>query len=299
MNKKTLIIAVAALAALVLLSQVLSAVFPVEPRYVSRLDEATLPPRPTRTATPTLTPVPPTATATATATRVPPTATPVPPTRTPTATPEPVTATPTATVTQTPTNTRVATAAPPTAIPPTRVPPTATPAPVTFLTSAPVDNGSWGANQIYIRYDGSVDEIQSDILVKGADGGTYRAEMGFLSSSAALTKIQEYWSYAQRGEANWKGFVRLYDDVNWLTCSAQANVCYQKDENFGQAAVTSQIYLRPHVWESLLKDFLAGGMMATTGNGYYYEIQNAVFRPIIDIAPPSVPCVVFRFTRVS
>jgi len=39
--------------------------------------------------------------------------------------------------------------------------------------------------------------------------------------------------------------------------------------------------------------------MATTGNGYYYEIQNAVFRPIIDIAPPSVPCVVFRFTRVS
>lgn len=179
------------------------------------------------------------------------------------------------------------------------MPPTATPAPVSFLTAVEIDNGEWGKSAIYVRYDGAPAEDVSDILVKGADGGTYRAEMGFLSRASSLARIQEYWSYAQRGGANWKGFARLYDAVNWMNCSGQAHVCYQKDENPAQAAITSQIYIKPYVWESLLKDFLAGGMLATTGNGYYYEIQNAVFRPIIDIAPPGEPCVVFRFVRIG
>ncbi len=299
MSRKTLITVIAVLAALVLAIQGLSAAFPAKPTYTAALESATLPVRPTRTLTPTATMVPPTVTPTATATRVPPTATPIPPTATATATPPPETPTPTATATLAPTNTRVVTAAPPTAIPPTAVPPTATPAPVSFLTAVEIDNGEWGKSAIYVRYDGAPAEDVSDILVKGADGGTYRAEMGFLSRASSLARIQEYWSYAQRGGANWKGFARLYDAVNWMNCSGQAHVCYQKDENPAQAAITSQIYIKPYVWESLLKDFLAGGMLATTGNGYYYEIQNAVFRPIIDIAPPGEPCVVFRFVRIS
>jgi hypothetical protein len=298
-SRKTLITIVAVLAALILAIQGLSAAFPPAPTYTARLDAITLAARPTRTATATGTPVPPTATPTATTTRIPPTATPVPPTPTATATAAPETPTPTATETPRPTNTRAVTAAPPTAIPPTARPPTATTAPVTFLTAVEIDNGEWGKNAIYVRYDGAPAEDISDILIKGTDGGTYRAELGFLSRASSLARIQEYWSYARRGGANWKGFVRLYDTVNWISCSASAAVCYQKDENPAQAAITSQLYIKQHVWESLLKDYLANGMLATTGNGYYQEIQNAVFRPIIDIAPPGDPCIVFRFVRVS
>ena len=299
MSRKALITVIAILAALVLVIQGLSAAFPSAPTYTASIEDASLPSRPTRTATATATPVPPTATATVTATRVPPTATPIPPTATATATARPETPTPTATLTPTPTNTREVTAAPPTAKPPTAQPPTATPAPAALLTSVEIDNGEWGKSAIYVRYDGAPAEDVSDILVKAADGATYRAEMGFLSRASSLARIQEYWDYARRGGANWKGFVRLYDDANWVSCSGEAHVCYQKDENPAQAAITSQIFIRSYVWEALLKDYLAGGMLATTGNGYYQEIQNAVFRPIIDIAPPGDPCIVFRFVRVS
>jgi len=298
-SNKTLIVILVALAALVIVIQALSLAFPAERSHTASMEEATLVPRPTRTSTPTQTLPPPTATATATMTRIPPTATEPPPTATATATGLPETPTPSATATARPTNTRAATAAPPTAVPPTPLPPTATAAPETLLTQVEINNGEWGTNAIYVRYDGAPSEEVSDILVKGSDGGTYRAELGFLSRPSSLARIQEYWSYAARGGANWKGFVRLYDSPNWATCSAQANVCYQKDENPAQAAITSQIYIKPHVWESLLKDYMAGGMLATLGNGYYYEIQNAVFRPIIDIAPPGEPCVVVRFVRVS
>ena len=298
MSRKTLVIAIVAIAALIVVAQILAAVFPAQPTYTASLESATLVARPTRTMTPSATPVPPTSTPTATATAVPPTATPIPPTATVTATLPPETATPMASATPRPTNTRAITAAP-TAIPPTPAPPTATAAPETLLTMIEIDNGEYGKSAIYVRYDGAPSEEVSDVLVKGPDGGTYRAEMGFLSRPSSLAKVQEYWGYAQRGGANWKGFVRLYEAVNWISCSAEANVCYEKDENPAQASITSQLYLKQHVLESLLGSYLAGGILGTTGNGYYWEIQNAVFRPIIDIAPPSVPCVVFRFVRVS
>jgi hypothetical protein len=255
-----------------------------------------LPARPTRTATPSATPVPATATPTATATPIPPTPTPVPPTATATAT---ATATPTATETPTPTNTP-----PPTAVPPTRVPaPTNTPvpteAPVTLLSAVEINNGEWGTNYFFARYDNPEGDETSDIRVKASDGHTYKGEFGFLSRPASLAQIQAYWGYARRGQANWKGFVRLYDAVNWITCSAEANVCYEKHEDAAQAAITSQVYIKPHVWESLVNDYLAGGWQATTRNAYYGEIQNAVFRPIIDIDPPAEPCIGFRFVRVD
>jgi hypothetical protein len=272
---------------------------PAQGGLTARGEASDLPARPTRTATPSATPLPPTATPTATATPVPPTPTPVPPTATATATLPPATATPTATETPEPTQTP-----PPTAIPPTRVPaPTNTPvptaAPVTVLSSVQVNNGEWGSNYIFARYDNPEGDEVSDVRVKASDGHTYKAELGFLSRSQSLAQIQAYWGYAQRGAANWKGFVRVYDAVNWISCSAEAHVCYEKHEDFGQAAITSRVYIKPHVWESLVNDYLAGGWQATTRNAYYREVQNAVFRPIIDIDPPAEPCIGFRFVRVD
>ncbi len=167
------------------------------------------------------------------------------------------------------------------------------------MTSVEVDNGEWGKGNLFVRYDNPVDSELSDIRVKASDGHTYRGEMYFVSSPTARARIREYWSYAQRGGANWQGFVRIYDSVNWITCSGTANVCYEQDENPAQASITSQLFLRPHVWESLANDYLAGGWQATMRNGYYREIQNAVFRPIVDIEPPSEPCIAFRFVRVD
>jgi hypothetical protein len=270
-------------------------------------DLSALPVRPTRTATPTAslsaTPVPPTATPAPSATPLPATATDLPPSPTPTATLA-------ATETPAPTATPPAPAATSTPIPPTAVPappataaPTATPvptaAPLSLLTRVEVNNGEWGTNHIYVRYDNPEGDEISDLRVKASDGHTYRAEMGFLSRSQSVSQVQAHWGYAQRGGANWRGFVRLYDSVNWMTCSAEANVCYEIDEDPAQAAITSQVYIKPHVLESLANDYLSGGIEATTRNPHYWEIQNAIFRPIIDIAPPSAPCVGFQFVRVS
>jgi len=81
-SRKTLVIAIVAIAALIVVAQILAAVFPAQPTYTASLESATLVARPTRTMTPSATPVPPTSTPTATATAVPPTATPIPPTAT-------------------------------------------------------------------------------------------------------------------------------------------------------------------------------------------------------------------------
>ncbi len=241
--------------------------------------------RPTRTATPTATPLPPTPTPippTATATPVPPTATPIPPTPTPlppTETPLPPTATPAP-----PTPTRV----PPT---PTRRPPTATPVPVTILFQVPIDNGEWGKEFIYVKNE-------EPIYVVGSDGHRYRAELGFLSSPSALQKTQEFWSYARLGGANWKMILETRASVQWVSCTDKMNVCSEAAWSNPQASVTIKVYLKPHVWQALLNDYLAGGWQATTRNAYYGEVQNAIFYPLVKAAPDA-PCVGFQFTRVD
>ncbi len=289
-------IALLVIVGLAVIVQLVGVAAPARSSLTARGELADLPARPTRTATPSATPVPATATPTATATPVPPTPTPIPPTPTATTT---ATATPTATDTPTPTNTPS-----PTAIPPTRPPaPTNTPvpteAPVTVLSAVEINNGEWGTNYIYARYDNPEGDEVSDVRVKASDGHTYKVEFGFLSRSQSLAQIQAYWSYAQRGSANWKGFVRLYDSVNWISCSADANVCYEKHEDSAQAAITSRVHIKSHVLVSLANDYLAGGWQAVTRNAYYREVQNAVFRPIIDIDPPAEPCIGFRFVRVD
>lgn len=242
----------------------------------------TLEPRPTRTATPTATPLPPTptqtatATATATATNTPlpptPTDTPEPPTPTPTHTPIPPTATP---------------------IPPTPrpQPPTATPAPVVILDQVEVDNGEWGKNYIFVKNE-------PPIYVTGSDGRRYRAELGFLSLPSAVAKTQEFWTYARLGGGNWKMIIETRAQVSWVACGDKSNVCYQVSWSSGQSSLTDEIYIKPHVWQSLLNDHLAGGWQATTRNGYYHEVQAAVFQPLVK-AVPEIPCVGFRFTRVD
>ena len=218
----------------------------------------TLEQRPTRTATPTATPLPPTATATATAT---PTNTPVPPTATP--------------------------------IPPTPrpQPPTATPAPVVILDQVEIDNGEWGKNYIYVKNE-------EPIYVTGSDGRRYRAELGFLSLPSAVAKTQEFWGYARFVGGNWKMIIETRAQVSWVACSDKANVCYQVAWSSGQSSLTDEIYIKPHVWQSLLNDYLAGGWQATTRNGYYHEVQDAVFQPLVK-AVPEIPCMGFRFTRVD
>ncbi|MCD6520793.1 MAG: hypothetical protein J7M05_12825 [Anaerolineae bacterium] len=270
-------------ALLVLLVQLILVFFPtrVPKQAMEEPQVATSRPRPTRTFTPSATPVPPTSTPTLMAT-------PIPPTDTPTATPVPPTATPVP---------PTATPVPPTKTPrpprptPKPKPPTATPVPVTILDQVPIDNGEWGKNFIFT-------DNSKEVYVQGNDGHRYRAEIGFLSSPQAVAKVQEFWRYGGRGGGNWKMILVLRDKVAWVSCTSDKNVCYETYVNSGQCSLFVQIYLKNHVWTSLLNDYLQGGWQATTRNPYYAEVQKAVFDPICK-AVPDVPCVGFRFTRVD
>lgn len=270
------------LASLVIIIQLVSLFVPVDGRRLAMGGGGTVTPRPTRTFTPTPTLRPPTATFTP----IPPTPTPVPPTNTPTQT-----NTPTFTPTNTPTDTPVPptnTPRPPTATP---VPPTPTPVPITVIAPVEVDNGAWGKNGIFVNYQG-------EIWVNGNDGHRYKAELGFWSHPQALAKVQEFWNYGGRGGGNWKMIILMRTSVAWVHCGSDVNVCYQVSTNSGQASFQSEVFLKQHVWESLLNDYLAGGWQAITRNGYYPEVQKAVFDPICK-AVPDIPVIGIKFTRVD
>jgi hypothetical protein len=279
---------VLAVAALVIVLQVVALLDPAGDRRVAMVGDMTpTPPRPTRTYTPTPSPVPATPTPTMTATPVPPTATPTAtpggPTETPTAAPSATTVPPTRTPLPT-----IAVVIEPTA---TSVPPTATPPPVSLASSVEVDNGEWGRGGIYISPWGG-----SDLVVQGNDGHLYKVEMGFITSNESLNRIQQIWSYAARGGGNWQMSVLLRPEVNWVTCAAEHHVCYVTSVNPGEPRITSEVYFKAHVWRSLISDYLAGGWQATTRNTYYRDIQTSVFKPIADTVPDT-PCLAFRFTR--
>jgi hypothetical protein len=275
------------LAGLVLIGQFVALLSPAEATPKASKVAAVVEVRPTRTQTPTSTPLPPTATpvpptATPTATVVPPTPTPEPPTETPeppTATPEPPTATPVP---------RTATPVPPR---PTAVPPQPTAAPVSVLASIPVDNGAFGKEGIYVNY-------QEEIYVQASDGNRYRAELGFLSSPRALQRAQEWWTWGARGGGNWKMIVLMRTKVGWNHCGSKDNVCSQTSENPGQASFQVELYIKQHVWESLVNDYIRGGQAAVQGNGYYSQIQEKVFKPVCNACgTPDVPIIGFRFSR--
>ena len=273
-----------ALAALVVLSQIIALAFPAKENKQANLVSTATRVRPTKTFTPTATAIPPTATATATHTPIPPTATQVPPTETlvpPTETPVPPTETPVP-----PTATKI----PPT---PKPKPPTAVPAPVVVLDSIQVDNGEFGKEGIYVNY-------QDAIWVTANDGHRYQCELGFLSDARALAKAQEYWTWGARGGGNWKMIVLMRTKVSWNACDSDDNVCWQMSTNNGQASFQSEVYIKSHVWESLVNDYLAGGLPATQRNGYYGQVQDAVFKAVCSACgTPDVPIIGFRFARVD
>jgi hypothetical protein len=274
------------LAALVVIASLVFLRFPnrsgARPDVVAQAARATRTPTP---VPPTPTPVP------ATNTPVPPTPTPVPPTATPepaTPTPEPATATPVP---------PTATAAP-TQRPATAVPPTAVPAPVQVLSSIELPNIEGGNGLAVINYeDWGVTE--SAYYVTGSDGHRYRCELGFLSNPASVQRAQDYWSWAQRGGGAWNWIIRMRYKPSWTGCPGDRAICYEGRDNNAQMQVNSEIYIKDWAWQSLLNDHLAGGWTATTRNTHYGEIQRGIFRFVINIDPPDIPVIGFRFTRVD
>lgn len=231
------------------------------------------------------------------ATAVPPTETPEPPSATPTNTPLPPTATPlpaTATPTTPPTNTPAPTRVPPTPAPPTNTP---VPASVDILSLIKLPNIEGGEGDAVINYE-DWGVTSSSITVKAGDGHTYLCELGFLNRPESINRAREIWSYAQRGGGAWRWIIRVRQNPNWTSCGNERNVCYEGKTNSEQLAVNSEIYLKPHVWESLANDWLAGGWQATTRNGYYASIQHGIFKYVIDIDIDQ-PIIGFRFTRLD
>lgn len=276
---------------IVLLILVAQAVALVWPRELAKVAESgptvDVFGRPTRTPTATFTPLPPTDTPVPTATNTP---TPLPPTQTPTDTPVPPTATPE------PTDTPVPPTPAPTRPPATRVPPTNTPVPVTLLERIDLDNGEWGTGWAVINYQRGSDGADEPVTVVGDDGNRYKMEIGFLSLPESLAEVNRFWGYGGRGSASWNLIILMRRSIDWVSCSADANVCYESQTNPGQAVLTVQLYFKEHVLKSLLRDYLAGGMMQAARNEYYWEIQNAVYTPICN-AVPDKPTIAIRFSR--
>lgn len=167
---------------------------------------------------------------------------------------------------------------------------------MTILEQIDIDNGTLGKQQIIVRYES--DTSGGDhFYVIGTDGNRYRVTMGFLSSPEALAKTQEFWTYGGRGSANWGMLIVVRKQIaDWYTCATTTNICYNTHINSGQAVLYSDVFLRDVVWKSLLNDYLSGGILKTTTNAYYYEIQKAIFDPICH-QTPTIPCIGFVFTR--
>jgi len=273
---------------LILVAQLAALVWPREPAKVAEgqptVDVFS---RPTRTPTATVTPVPPTDTPLPTATN---TATPLPPTATPTATSIPPTATPE------PTDTPVPPTPAPTRPPATPVPPTATPVPVSFLDRIDLDNGEWGTGWAVVNYEPGDEGAPQPPTVIGDDGNRYKMELGFLSSPEALAEINRFWGYGGRGSASWNLILLVRRNVGWISCTDEANVCYESQTNAGQAVLTVQLHFKERVLKSLLRSYLSGGLMGAASNEYYWEIQNAVYNPICG-AVPEKATIAIRFTR--
>jgi len=277
-------------AALLVIIQLSALVFSRPERQAAVVVATTAAPRPTRTFTPlpptntpSNTPIPPTNTPTWTPSPVPPTATPLPPTETPV----PPTETPVPTDTPRP--------ATPKPKPPTAVPATATPvpAPLTVLDQMELDNGQWGKGWLQVKY-------QDDMYATGSDGHRYLLELGVLSSAQAQKRIQDFWGYGGRGSANWTMTILVHEEVNWISCSSSSNICYEGATKSSQANFTAKVFYKPKVWQSLLNDYISGGLQATFRNGYYADIQKSIFKPMCNCdAVPEFPCIGFRFTRVD
>jgi len=277
--------------ALIVVAQLAALLWPREPaRVAEAVPTADVFGRPTRTPTATNTPPPPTETLVPTATN---TATPLPPT----ATPEPPTETPIpATETPEPTNTPIPATAAPTRVPATAVPPTATPVAVSFLDRIDLDNGDWGTGWAVVNYDPNDEGAPEAPTVIGDDGNRYRMEIGFLSSPEALAETNRFWGYGGRGSASWNLILLVRRSVGWISCTDEANICYESVTSAGQAVLTVQLHFKERVMKSMLRSYLSGGLMGVASNEYYWELQNAVYQPICGAVPDKATIAV-RFSR--
>jgi len=169
---------------------------------------------------------------------------------------------------------------------------TPVPAPVEVLNKAPVDNGEWGTGWIEVTYK------NDDYYFNGNDGRRYRGEMGFLSRPESLARLQDFWSWAQRGGANWNMTVQVREKVTWIACTGDDKTCFQYHTTPAQANLFVEVFYRPEVWASLQDSDRAGGWQEVARNPYYHDIQKSVFHPIIELVP-EVPCIGFKFTPVD
>ena len=88
--------------------------------------------------------------------------------------------------------------------------------------------------------------------------------------------------------------------MNWVGCSSSKNICYEGATNSEPGQLYRQVYYKPKVWESLLNDYIAGGLNKTFGNGYYNDIQKSIFKPMCNCDKmPEFPVIGFTFTRVD
>ena len=172
--------------------------------------------------------------------------------------------------------------------------PTSTPvaAPVEVLNRVTVDNGEWGTGWIEVQYK------QGEYYFNGTDGRRYRGEIGFLSRPESLARIQDFWSWAQRGGANWNMTVLVREQVTWIACTGDDKVCFQYHTTPAQANLFVEVFYQPEVWASLQESDRTGGWQAVAQNPYYHDIQRSVFYPIIKLVP-EVPCIGFKFAPVD
>jgi len=166
--------------------------------------------------------------------------------------------------------------------------PTAEPAPE-VLNSVPVSNGEYGQNVIWIEH-------RNAIFVQGGDGHRYKAELGFLSTNEAAQGIQACWDAAGRGGANWKMRIVVRADQSWVMCTSEDPSCNDNFRVNPPDEVYEEVFFQGYVWQSLLNDYLVGGLTAATQNEYYADVQWAVFEKLCDDALEEA-CLGFHFDR--
>ena len=162
--------------------------------------------------------------------------------------------------------------------------------PVQVLDAVPVSNGDWGQGTIHVEH-------RNAIYVGGPSGSRFKAQLGFLSLPQSLAAIQDCWTRAGRGGANWTMTLVVRKSVGWISCSDDYAACHEASISSSQAVLTNEIYLRPDVWSSLLHDYLTSGLAGIVGNAHYAAIQESAFAPVC--GAPNAPSVGVLFEQVE
>ena len=162
--------------------------------------------------------------------------------------------------------------------------------PVKVLNAVSVSNGELGQGTIHVEH-------KNAIFVGGPSGSRFKAQLGFLSLPQSLSAIQDCWTRADRGGANWRMTLVVRRSVGWISCDQDDPVCHEFKTSPAQAILTNEVYLRPDVWSSLLHDYLTEGLAGLVGSAHYAAIQESAFAPVC--GSPSAPSVGVLFEQVE